>query len=284
MDQNQFNEYHKILGTQPGFSPEQLKAAWRKKCAENHPDKGGNSDIFLKIMHAYKMLSDAAYRHEHMDRETDLTVRIQAPVAFEDAFFGHTVTLSFNRVELDKDDNPMPVEKQEVVVVKVRIPAGSMDGYRHFVEGKGLRKEGADGDVVIDFKPVQPKGGRYSISGADVHTQEKVPLSKLLKGGKIEVVTMWGIKTCRIPAGTQPGAQIKIKKCGVQQVGCHVVTVQPMYPTREELKTSDWKGLDVDFNIPPEEPEEREETDLERVFQNLGAHRISFTLGGGYGK
>ena len=46
-----------ILGLGPSFSPEELKRAYRKAAAENHPDRGGNTERMLLVNEAFETLS-----------------------------------------------------------------------------------------------------------------------------------------------------------------------------------------------------------------------------------
>lgn len=44
---------HKILGVAPESSLEELKAAFRKKALEHHPDTGGSAETFIALKRAY---------------------------------------------------------------------------------------------------------------------------------------------------------------------------------------------------------------------------------------
>ncbi|CAJ1354454.1 unnamed protein product [Effrenium voratum] len=45
-----------VLGLAPGCSEEQLRAAYKRKVLETHPDKGGSVDSFRKVQTAYEAL------------------------------------------------------------------------------------------------------------------------------------------------------------------------------------------------------------------------------------
>lgn len=47
---------HQLLGVDPGVSAEELKAAFRAKAKEHHPDLGGNHQQFVAIAAAYERL------------------------------------------------------------------------------------------------------------------------------------------------------------------------------------------------------------------------------------
>lgn len=52
------------LGLNQKASPEEIKAAYRKLAAVNHPDRGGDSAKFDVIQKAYDILSDPVKRRE----------------------------------------------------------------------------------------------------------------------------------------------------------------------------------------------------------------------------
>lgn len=55
--------HYETLGVEPTASMADIKAAWRKKCSENHPDrKGGNPESMAAINAAYECLSDPERR------------------------------------------------------------------------------------------------------------------------------------------------------------------------------------------------------------------------------
>lgn len=57
---------HEVLGISPGASPDQIKAAYRKKVKECHPDRNpGDTDAprrFCEVQDAYESLTDPNWR------------------------------------------------------------------------------------------------------------------------------------------------------------------------------------------------------------------------------
>lgn len=50
---------YRVLGVHPGASPAEIKAAYRRKAHENHPDRGGCPAKFRAVVQAYEALSGA---------------------------------------------------------------------------------------------------------------------------------------------------------------------------------------------------------------------------------
>lgn len=268
--------YFKDLGLDPSgeYTPKDIKKAWRSRCNEVHPDHGGDPQEFLKVTHAYKMLTDPEYRRkEKMKKEgtkEDLTIRVQTAVSFEDAFFGRTITLSYNRGRLDENYKPIIQKKHEIVTININIPAGSISGFRHVEEGKGLRRKNEIGDAMFLFQSIpHPK---FRVEGINVICEEKVPLETMLKGGEIEVQTMYGLRTVTVPPGSQPGDRRRISGCGVKKVGSHKIILQPLFPTKDELKREAWKGLDINWEKHQEDDEVLNSKDEEfiQLFTKFG--------------
>ena len=56
---------YEILGISKDATPAQIKAAYRRKAKEHHPDKGGDEEVFKEIQPAYEVLSDAERRKKY---------------------------------------------------------------------------------------------------------------------------------------------------------------------------------------------------------------------------
>ena len=129
-----------------------------------------------------------------------------------------------------------------------------------FFPGKGLvGTDGSRGDITITIT-TQPHPHFEMDGKGNVLSQARVPLRIMLKGGTIDVQTMYGIRTLRVPPGTGPLAQLLMPKLGPNQQGYQIVTVNPEFPSEEELKTHhDWQKINIDWNYaPPSEDSELE--------------------------
>jgi molecular chaperone DnaJ len=58
-------DYYNILGVEKRASAEEIKAAFRKKAHQHHPDKGGNEEKFKEINEAYQVLGNTDKRQQY---------------------------------------------------------------------------------------------------------------------------------------------------------------------------------------------------------------------------
>jgi DnaJ-class molecular chaperone len=58
-------EYYDLLGVAGDVSDLDLKKAYRKAAIKNHPDKGGDEEVFKSVGEAYRVLSDSNLRADY---------------------------------------------------------------------------------------------------------------------------------------------------------------------------------------------------------------------------
>lgn len=98
---------------------------------------------------------------------------------------------------------------------KVKIPAGVGDGARIKVTGKGGRSGngGAPGDLYVRVRvEAHPIFGR-SATG-DLTVKVPVTIAEAALGTKVEVPTLDGSVTVKVPAGSQPGKKLRVRGRG----------------------------------------------------------------------
>lgn len=118
--------------------------------------------------------------------------------------------------------------------IKVKIPVGVDRGSSLRVRGEGESGSSGRGDlyVVIEVEPHQTFGR----DGNDIITQVTISLSKAILGGEVDVPTLDGKVTMKIPAGTQSGKVFRLKERGIPDlhdrgVGDELVKVIVHIPT-----------------------------------------------------
>lgn len=119
--------------------------------------------------------------------------------------------------------------------VPVRVPAGIATGQRIRLSGRGGAGEmGAPaGDLYVEVR-VQPDE-RFIRDGLDIVHEVEVPVTAAMTGTTISVPTIEGEHELEIRAGTQPGAELRLKGKGFPVVhgrdrGDEVVVVHVRVP------------------------------------------------------
>jgi len=99
--------------------------------------------------------------------------------------------------------------------VKVRIPAGIDDSERVRIPGKGNDGVGGGpaGDAYVSIR-VEPHP-MFRRDGGDLVCEVPVGVVKATLGGDLDVPTLEGRATIKIPAGTRGGQRFRLKGRGV---------------------------------------------------------------------
>ncbi|MBR3131980.1 DnaJ domain-containing protein [Candidatus Saccharibacteria bacterium] len=170
------------------------------------------------------------------DYQTSVTL------TFEEAIFGTTKKVSTN----------------DGAEMKIKVPAGIDDGMSIRLRGKGgAAPEGGTeaGDLYVKVR-VKPHK-TLTREGAIILSEEKISMVDAALGCEIEVLTVDGPITMKVPAGTQSGTPFKLSGHGVPfradgDRGPHIVTVLVETPKNlskkqkellEEFKKSKKRGF-----------------------------------------
>jgi molecular chaperone DnaJ len=99
--------------------------------------------------------------------------------------------------------------------VTVRIPAGVEDGSVLRVRGEGDAAPGGgqSGDLHVEIRV--ERDPLLERDGPDLHVEIPVSYATASLGGEIDVPTLDGSRVVRVPAGTEPGARIRIRGEGL---------------------------------------------------------------------
>ena len=152
-------------------------------------------------------------------------VRTSVTIDFKDAIFGTTKTINIE----GKD-------------IKVKIPAGIDDGQAIRLSGRGgaaPEKDGQPGDLylIIRVKPHKT----LTRDGNIILSSEHISMVDAALGCEIEVETIDGPITMKVPAGTQSGTPFKLSGHGVPfrtdgDRGPHIVEIIVDIPTKLSKK------------------------------------------------
>jgi len=130
--------------------------------------------------------------------------------------------------------------KERMRTLKVTIPAGVDNGLQLRLRGEGEHgvRSGPPGDlgVVLHVKPHE----RFERDGAHVHERLELSYPQLVLGASFEISTLHGKEMGKIPGGTKPGHEIRLRGQGIERLdghgrGDHVVHIDLRVPKPKEL-------------------------------------------------
>lgn len=261
-----------------------IKKRWKLLCKTHHPDHGGSEDKFKSITHAYKMLTDIAYRTKSKPLGTEsLNITVQFPLRFEESYAGVRKVFSYTVTEIGPDGLPVCKDAEtplELETIVLDVPPGSFaDDFTMKFPARGMRRGQDRGDVIFVPQRIphpQFRAKRGAVQSRvwnspvqkdcwDIESLTEVPLHTLLTGKTISVMTMRGMKKVKVPPGTTPGSSLRIDGLGCGG-GAHLVVLGILYPDAKELKTKKWEKLGIDWG---EGKDDAEETRLLEQFDNL---------------
>ncbi len=110
------------------------------------------------------------------------------------------------------------VRRDESIAVK--IPAGADEGLTLRVPGKGYASDepgGAAGDLLVVVRSAPD--ARFRRDGADLWRVEKIDVTDAALGAEIRVPTLDGALAVKIPPGTQPDSQLRLRGKGLPRFG-----------------------------------------------------------------
>ena len=247
-------DYYEVLGVSRNASPEEIKRAYRKVALQHHPDKNPGDkaaeEKFKEASNAYDVLSDPEKRkiYDIRGHAGVHNAGFQGYTNFEDIFsnfgdiFGREVFGNFGdvfgdvfsrenstgfgsqhrgnlrmRLTIPFKESILGAEKRIQVndrTLTIKIPPGIKDGQSLRLANQGnLNANGQRGPLIVKVA-VQPHPN-FKRENLDLVTQVTVPFTLAALGGKIRIPILKGDIDLKIPAGTQPEQQLRIRGAGV---------------------------------------------------------------------
>ena len=145
--------------------------------------------------------------------------RTTTTIDFKEAIFGCTKNVSVDGEQ-----------------IKLKIPAGIYDGQSIRLNGKGgpaPQEGGQRGDLYVEVRVRAHK--RLTREGDLILSEVTISMVEAVLGTEVDVETVDGEVTMKIPAGTQPGTNFKLSGHGAPRLGSdergpHIVTVNVEIP------------------------------------------------------
>jgi DnaJ-class molecular chaperone len=167
-------------------------------------------------------------------------------LSFEQAAHGVRTAISLQRPAADGSTRTQRLE--------VRIPPGVTDGQRLRLTGQGGEGTGGPaGDLYLVIR-VRPHA-YFSREDRDIYVDLPISVTEAVLGGSVEVPTLHGRSTVRVPPGTAAGMRLRLKGQGVPNPRgdsrgdqyCVIRIVPPRHPTdRQKQLFEELRGLDTE--------------------------------------
>ena len=108
--------------------------------------------------------------------------------------------------------------KHKTRTLSVKVPAGVDDGDRIRLSGEGEagRNGGPNGDLYVDLRVAKHK--IFERDGANLSCEVPVSIATATLGGEVELPTLDGNVSLKVPAGTQSGKVFRLRGKGVTTV------------------------------------------------------------------
>ena len=134
-------------------------------------------------------------------------------ITLEQAFHGTEIELDLSVSEYDERGVAHRVPHR----IKVRVPKGVIDGQKLRVPGKGGKgMQGAPpGDLYLDIQ-VQPHP-LFRTSGQDLYVDLPLAPWEAVLGTSVELPTLAGAVSLKVPAGTRAGQQLRLAGRGMSR-------------------------------------------------------------------
>ncbi|MBI5077582.1 molecular chaperone DnaJ [Candidatus Falkowbacteria bacterium] len=119
--------------------------------------------------------------------------------------------------------------------VEINIPAGVEDGMTLQVSGKGNvgLYGGRAGNLYVNLHV--RADSRFERDADDIYVKAKIAFTQAILGDKIDIETLDGVVSLKIPEATQPGTQFRLREKGVpgnNGRGDMYVIVEVVIPTK----------------------------------------------------
>ena len=261
------NEFWRSLGLNPGASPEDVKKQYRALARKYHPDKpGGDPAKFREIHHAYKMLTDSSYSYQNTPKE--YPINLQMGLTIEQAVFGARIIHSISRqVYGTPNEQGCIVTPHDPVQFEDAIPPGTLR-LPHTISRSNVNLGNKKASVIVSYHLIEHPYYKVTSDGK-ILVNIELTAAEAMKGAKIEVQTLFGIKPLRIPAGTVPDDLFTIKKHGhLDPLLVRIAGIK--YPRKGELQNNPaYAHLGINWSH-EDELDRKEQEELDHLFNNLG--------------
>src|SRR2546427_98185 len=223
-----FKDYYRILGVDRKADDKTIKSAYRRLARKHHPDVAKTKDAterFKEISEAYEVLSDPEKRRRYDSLGPDWQRYTQAPPGGPGGGF---------RVEYGGDDLGNLGDFSEFFRTIFGDPGAQA---RRGARGGGMRVGDLYLSVTVASHPF------FERKGDDVHLTLPITASEAALGTTLEVPTLRGKVSMKVPPATSSGRTFRLpgygmprlKGAGDQLVAVKIVMPSDVTPAEREL-------------------------------------------------
>lgn len=239
----QYKDYYAILGVSRDASTDDIKKAYRKLAKEYHPDINkapGAEEKYKEINEAYEVLKDPDKRNKYdtlgmnWQNGQDFTpppgwtgnagdFSDFFSMLFGNAGAGHFRDIFSSHGQPMKRDTEadLTLTLEDIMkggtytlrmknrTIKVNLPRGITDGTQVTLKGKS----DGGGDIYVNIHIA--KHDTFEVSGYDLTREARVAVYDAVLGKDIQVSTLTGSVTLKMPAGIQDGQKLRLRGKGL---------------------------------------------------------------------
>lgn len=188
------------LGLTEAVSDDDVRAAFRARLKEAHPDLNGGTDVLLRrlILARDLLIQDVKSEPEPAAEQKDLTdAAIPLRINLAQALHGGEALLS------------------GVKTLRLMLPAGLRDGER-----LELPCEGTDATSHLFAINIDPGPGVH-VAGDDIWTTAAIEPRVFFSGGRTQIDTPWGPRDIEIGRAFPRGSSLCLKGLGMPATETH---------------------------------------------------------------
>jgi molecular chaperone DnaJ len=158
--------------------------------------------------------------------------------------------------------------------IDIKIPAGVATGQYMTLRGVGNigARGGGRGDIVVVFEVEEDE--RFERDGEDLYTEVLVTYPQLVLGDNIQVPSVTGTVSLRVPQGTQSGQMLHLRGRGLPRVnasGMGDLHVRLQLWTPDSLTDEETELMRRLLELRPSAPPKRSKGFWAKVKESLGA-------------
>jgi len=146
-------------------------------------------------------------------RGSDLQMQVR--LTFYEAIFGTKKNVPLRYQIRNPRTGRVQLKERDIII---DIPAGIDNNVTFQIDGEGAEgdKGAASGNLLVTPVVEEDPEKKFQRNGTDIHVEVPIPITKAILGGIVDVKTLTGDVTMKIPKGCQPDSKLLLRGRGIQ--------------------------------------------------------------------